>query len=71
MARVAPSACPTRTPLTVLCSSAQKMSNKTSPNEWLDAPTDADWTEFPAEGSAEGRGMGALDLHSRCGGSPR
>ena len=46
--------------------------NKTTPNEWLDAPTDADWTEFPAEGSAEGRGMGALDLARavRSGGSP-
>jgi predicted dehydrogenase len=47
--------------------------NKNTPNEWLDAPTDADWTEFPAEGSAEGRGMGALDLAraARSGGTPR
>ena len=47
--------------------------NKTSPQEWLDAPTDADWTEFPAKGSAEGRGMGALDLARavRAGGTPR
>jgi predicted dehydrogenase len=47
--------------------------SKSTPGEWLNAPTDADWTEFPAEGSAEGRGMGALDLARavREGGSPR
>jgi predicted dehydrogenase len=47
--------------------------SKTSPKEWLDAPTDADWVKFPAEGSAEGRGMGALDLARavRSDGSPR
>ena len=47
--------------------------NKNTPKDWLDAPTDADWIEFPAEGSAEGRGMGALDLAlaARIGGSPR
>jgi predicted dehydrogenase len=47
--------------------------NKNTPKEWLDAPTEADWKEFPAEGSAEGRGMGALDLAlaARSGGTPR
>ena len=47
--------------------------NKNSPDEWLDAPREADWTELPAEGSAEGRGMGALEMTRavRFGGSPR
>ena len=51
----------------------KKDQNKSTPPEWLDAPTEADWTEFPAEGSAEGRGMGALDLARavRRGGTPR
>jgi predicted dehydrogenase len=51
----------------------KKDTNKSTPNEWLNAPTEADWTEFPAEGSAEGRGMGALDLAraARIGGAPR
>jgi predicted dehydrogenase len=47
--------------------------NKNSPDEWLDAPTEADWTDLPAEGSAEGRGMGALEMARavRFGGTPR
>ena len=47
--------------------------NKNSPDEWLDAPTESDWSELQAEGSAEGRGMGALEMARavRLGGSPR
>jgi predicted dehydrogenase len=47
--------------------------SKSTPQEWLEAPKGADWTEFPAEGSAEGRGMGALELARavRTGGAPR
>ncbi len=50
-----------------------KKTDKNSPDGWLDAPTQADWTELPAEGSTEGRGMGALDLARavRFGGKPR
>ena len=39
----------------------KKDQNKTSPKSGWTLRR-ADWTEFPAEGSAEGRGMGALDL---------
>ena len=47
--------------------------NKTEPNEWLDAPSETDWAEVQAEGSDEGRGMGALDMARavRSGGKPR
>jgi predicted dehydrogenase len=43
------------------------------PDEWLDEPTEADWAELRAEGSAEGRGMGVLDMTRalRFGGRPR
>lgn len=50
-----------------------KNTNKNSPDEWLDAPTEVDWSELPTEGSAEGRGMGALEMARalRSGGRPR
>lgn len=46
---------------------------KKTPNDWLESPTESDWTELRAEGSAEGRGMGALDMARavRSGGTPR
>ena len=51
----------------------KKDTNKTEPGDWLQAPTDADWAEVQAEGSTEGRGMGALDLARavRSGGQPK
>ncbi len=43
------------------------------PKEWLEIPAETDWVEIPADGSAEGRGMGALDMARalRSGGKPR
>jgi predicted dehydrogenase len=51
----------------------KKDTNKTSPDEWLKAPTEKDWDEIPAVGSAEGRGMGALEMARalRAGQQPR
>ena len=51
----------------------QKEMNKATPDEWLKIPTEADWVEIPGDGSAEGRGMGALDMARalRSGGKPR
>ena len=51
----------------------QKDTKKTTPDEWLEAPTEKDWTEVPAVGSAEGRGMGALEMARalRAGQHPR
>lgn len=47
--------------------------SKAAPDEWLDAPAESDWVEVQAKGSAEGRGMGALDMAraARSGGRPR
>jgi predicted dehydrogenase len=55
---------------TFLC---RKDMNKTAPDEWLDAPAESDWAEIQAKGSAEGRGVGALDMAraARSGGQPR
>ena len=51
----------------------KKDMNKTKPGEWLKVPAETDWAEIPASGSAEGRGMGALDMARglRSGGKPR
>ncbi|HEU4677999.1 MAG TPA: Gfo/Idh/MocA family oxidoreductase [Terrimicrobiaceae bacterium] len=51
----------------------KKNTQKSSPDEWLEAPTDKDWVEIPAVGSAEGRGMGALEMARalRAGQQPR
>ena len=47
--------------------------SKVEPKEWLEIPAETDWVEIPADGSAEGRGMGALDMAraQRSGGKPR
>ena len=47
--------------------------SKVEPKEWLEIPAETDWVEIPADGSAEGRGMGALDMARalRSGGKPR
>jgi predicted dehydrogenase len=47
--------------------------SKVEPREWFEVPAETDWVEIPAEGSAEGRGMGALDMARamRSGGKPR
>ena len=47
--------------------------NKVKPREWFEVPAETDWIEIPADGSAEGRGMGALDMARglRSGGKPR
>ena len=47
--------------------------SKVEPREWFEIPAETDWVEIPAEGSAEGRGMGALDMARalRSGGKPR
>ena len=47
--------------------------SKVKPREWFEVPAETDWVEIPAEGSAEGRGMGALDMARamRSGGKPR
>jgi len=47
--------------------------NKVAPDEWLKIPAETDWAEIPADGSAEGRGMGALDMARavRSGAQPR
>jgi predicted dehydrogenase len=51
----------------------QKDMNKAAPDEWLKIPAETDWVEIPGDGSAEGRGMGALDMARalRTGGKPR
>lgn len=51
----------------------RKDMSKAAPDEWLDAPAESDWVEVQAKGSAEGRGMGALDMAraARSGGRPR
>ena len=47
--------------------------SKVKPREWFEVPAETDWVEIPADGSAEGRGMGALDMARalRAGGKPR
>jgi predicted dehydrogenase len=47
--------------------------SKVEPREWFEVPAETDWVEIPADGSAEGRGMGALDMARamRSGGKPR
>jgi predicted dehydrogenase len=47
--------------------------SKVEPDEWLEMPSESDWAEIPAEGSSEGRGMGALEMARalRSGGEPR
>ena len=47
--------------------------NKVKPREWFEVPAETDWAEIPANGSAEGRGMGVLDMARalRSGGKPR
>jgi predicted dehydrogenase len=47
--------------------------SKVKPREWFEVPAETDWVEIPADGSAEGRGMGALDMARalRSGGKPR
>ncbi len=47
--------------------------SKASSGEWLEAPAESDWVEVQAEGSAEGRGMGVLDMARavRSGAQPR
>jgi predicted dehydrogenase len=47
--------------------------NKVEPREWFEVPAETDWVEIPADGSAEGRGMGVLDMARamRSGGKPR
>ena len=47
--------------------------SKVEPREWFEVPAETDWVEIPAEGSVEGRGMGALDMARamRSGGKPR
>ena len=47
--------------------------SKLKPREWFEVPAETDWVEIPADGSAEGRGMGALDMARalRSGGKPR
>jgi predicted dehydrogenase len=44
-----------------------------TPEELTSIPNESDWVEIPAEGSAEGRGMGVLDMARalRFGGQPR
>jgi predicted dehydrogenase len=51
----------------------RKDMSKAAPEEWLDAPAESDWAEVQAEGSAEGRGICALDMAraARSGGQPR
>ncbi len=51
----------------------KKDASKVAPDEWLKIPTETDWAEIPADGSAEGRGMGVLDMARalRSGGKPR
>jgi predicted dehydrogenase len=55
---------------TFLC---QKDVKKATPEEWIKTPAETDWSEIPAQGSAEGRGMGVLDMARalRSGGQPR
>ena len=47
--------------------------NKVEPREWFEVPAETDWVEIPADGSAEGRGMGVLDMARamRSCGKPR
>ena len=47
--------------------------SKVKPREWFEVPAETDWVEIPANGSAEGRGMGVLDMARalRSGGKPR
>jgi hypothetical protein len=47
--------------------------SKVEPKEWLEVPAETDWVEIPADGRAEGRGMGDLDMARamRSGGKPR
>lgn len=47
--------------------------SKVEPDEWLEMPSESDWAQIPAEGSSEGRGMGALEMARalRSGGEPR
>jgi predicted dehydrogenase len=51
----------------------QKDMNKSAPDEWLKIPAETDWAEIPADGSAEGRGMGVLEMARalRSGEKPR
>ena len=51
----------------------QKDVNKAAPDEWLKIPTESEWAEIPGDGSAEGRGMGALEMARalRSDGEPR
>jgi predicted dehydrogenase len=51
----------------------KKEVSKVEPREWFEVPAETDWVEIPAEGSADGRGMGALDMARalRTGGKPR
>ena len=51
----------------------KKNVSKVKPREWFEVPAETDWVEIPADGSAEGRGMGALDMARalRSGGKPR
>ena len=51
----------------------KKNLSKVTADEWISSPKESDWIEIPAEGSTEGRGMGALDMARalRRGGRPR
>jgi predicted dehydrogenase len=46
---------------------------KTKPHDWLAIPAEDEWARVAAEGSSEGRGMGALDMARalRSGEEPR